>query len=79
MDRVLWQEHLQQTEGYVAQGQRHIARQLDIIVELEQHGRDTQSARDLLTLFESTQALHIAHRDRLRRELGEISPPGSDI
>lgn len=73
MDRTLWQL---QVERHVATCRRHITRQTEIIAELERQGSDTQSARDLLAQFESIQALHTAHRDRLRRELrdGAVLP-----
>jgi len=74
MDRAVWQRHLEQAERDVALGQAHIARQKEIIKELKRLGSDTEQARDLLAQFESMQGLHIAHRDRLRVDLGTLAP-----
>jgi hypothetical protein len=71
MDRALWQQHLAQTECDVAEVNRHIARQREIVSELEARGDDSQSARDLLALFESLLTQHTAHCERLRTELAE--------
>lgn len=69
MDRVLWQQLLAQAERHVAEAQGRISMQKDIISKLERSGADATRARDLLATFEALQAAHIAHRDRLRREL----------
>jgi hypothetical protein len=79
MDRALWQRHLEQAERDVAVGQRHIMRQKEIIVELKRRGIDSGQACDLLAQFKSLRALHIAHRDRLREELGDEAPPLADV
>jgi hypothetical protein len=67
--------HQQKAEEHVAQGERHIARQREIIAELEHDGHDVAAAaaRDLLRQFEELQGLHIAHRDRLKDELAGAS------
>jgi hypothetical protein len=79
MDRALWQRHMEQAERDVAEANRHIARQQEIIAELYERGQDTQSERDLLAQFESLFAIHTAHRDRLRTELGDIPPATSRV
>lgn len=71
MDRSLWQRRFEEAERAVAEGQRHITRQKEIIAELERDGHDVKSACNLLAQFEWVQALHIAHRDRLQRELAD--------
>jgi hypothetical protein len=60
-------------ERHVAEGKRHIKRQHEIIAELGRNGHDTQRSRGLLKQFEGTQTSHIAHRDRLAKELAEKS------
>jgi len=70
MDIAIKQSYLAQAEEHVAQGEKHIARQRGIIAQIERRGDDSQRARELLRLFEDTQKLHIADRDRLRQELG---------
>ena len=71
MDRAIIQDHLAQTERHVSQGKEHISRQREIIADLERGGHDSKAARALLVQFEEMQALHIADRDRLLRELSD--------
>jgi hypothetical protein len=75
MDRVVWEVHLAQAKEAIAKGERHIARQKQLIAELERDGHDSQTARELLAQFESVQALHIEHGDRLCRELAAPQRP----
>ena len=70
MDRALWEEHLTLAETHVAQGERVVARQHEIIAELARGGHDTASAVDLLASFQELLTLHKRDRDRLRAELG---------
>ena len=69
MDRAMLKQHLAQAEGHIALGERHIVRQRKLVAELEQKGCDTAEAKRLLASFEELQAMHIADRDRLRRQL----------
>jgi hypothetical protein len=69
MDRKMTEEHLLQAEDAVLAGEGHIARQRQIVQELEQKGRDSTAARGLLATFLDLQHEHVAHRDRLRHEL----------
>ena len=66
-------EHLAQARRHVAEGSEHVAHQREIVAKLEGDGHDTSEAKTLLDQFEKTQALHIADRDRLERELAETS------
>lgn len=63
------QGHLAQAEAHIKTGQKNIARQRELIAQLEREGHDTVSARNTLTQFEELQALHIADRERILREL----------
>jgi hypothetical protein len=72
MDREMLKRHLAQTEEHIATGDKNIARQRDVIAQLERDGHDTASARSFLREFEQLQALHIAERERLLRELSEL-------
>lgn len=45
--------------------ERHISRQREIIDRLIELGAPAEQALELLDLFRVTQALHIAHRERL--------------
>jgi hypothetical protein len=64
--------HLAQAEAAVALGRKHIARQNEIIAELEQVGHDAVTAKALLVVFEATQALHIADRDQIAAEIAAL-------
>lgn len=64
MDRAMIAEHLSQAERHVLDGERHVARQRELVAELERDGHDTQQARDFLLQFEDLQRLHVADRGR---------------
>jgi hypothetical protein len=65
----LTQELVVHAEEVVVHGIELIARQKRLIEDLGRHGRDTSQAERLLNTFVATHESHIAHRDRLRREL----------
>jgi hypothetical protein len=69
MDRAALQQNLRMARVHVALGDEHIQRQRQLIEELERDGHDTGTARQLLKVFEETQALHVAGVERLEREL----------
>ena len=73
VDRAMLERFLAQGEEHVALGDEHIARQRHLISELRRDGQDTEMAETLLAEFEQSQALHVAHRDRLRRKLAELA------
>jgi hypothetical protein len=68
---LVLREDLAQAEAQVALGAKHIAEQWRLISELQAERRDTTAARDLLRDLEAMQALHLADRNRLRKELGQ--------
>ena len=72
VDKATIERDLAQTQGHVSQGEKHIARQRGLIAQLDRDGHDTATAREFLDRLFETQALHVAHRNRLRRELDEI-------
>ena len=74
MDRARLEQHLALVERHVGQGEAIIARQRQIVDELERDGHDIEQARALLAPFLESQELHIADRDRLRGELGLGEP-----
>ena len=73
MDIEALRRHLEETEGHIALGERHIAAQRGIIAELAHDGHDTSQAEALLATFEQTQCLHLEDRDRIRKELDDAS------
>ena len=62
-------EHLEQARRHVAEGERHILRQRELVAEMERDGHGTAEARRLLEQFEEMQTLHVADRDRIENEL----------
>ena len=64
--------HLAEAGEHIAAGDKNIARQRDLIAQLERDGRDTASARTFLREFEQLQATLIAELERLLRELSEL-------
>lgn len=71
MDRTMVMEHLEQARRHVAEGEKHIARQREVVAGLECDGHDSKQARKLLHEFEGVQRLHVEHRDRLKKQLLE--------
>jgi hypothetical protein len=63
-------DYLAQAERHVKEGQDVLSRQHKTIAELKRGGHDAADALQLLADFEEIQALHVADRDRLRKELG---------
>jgi len=54
-------------DDHIAQGERHVTRQLEIIAWLKSRGHPTQQAEELLAEFQSTLLQHREHRDVMRR------------
>jgi hypothetical protein len=69
MDRAILLEHLVLAEEHIQRGARTIARQQEIIEKLDAHGHETVEARRMLKTFEDAQAMNIADRERLKKEL----------
>ena len=73
MDKALVRDHLEQARRHVADGDKHVARQRQLVAKLDRDGHDSSEARRLLEQFEELLRLHIQDRDRLIKELSEIS------
>jgi hypothetical protein len=71
MDKAMILDHLAIAERHVTQGCGHIAQQKRVILDLANGGHDTSMARSLLVSFEDVQRMHVADRDRLKRELAK--------
>ena len=61
-NRATLHSRLVAAEAHAAEGHRNIGRQLHLIADLEQDGRHTLQARQLLTSLQKVQARHL---DRL--------------
>jgi hypothetical protein len=75
MDRHLMLQHLARAEAHVREGERHIAEQQSRIDALERDGHSAAAAqaRELMRTLLDSQTLHVANRDRMRRELDAAS------
>jgi uncharacterized coiled-coil protein SlyX len=72
MHRTAVEQRLALAEVHIAKGEKIVARQRDIVDELQRDGHAlAATASALLGKFEELQAIHIDDRDRLRRELSE--------
>jgi hypothetical protein len=73
MDRATIELHLAFAEEHVALAADSVKRQREIIVKLEVDGHNNIEAKRLLVHFEEQLDMHVAERNRLKKELGEIS------
>ena len=74
-ERVVLEQYVRQAERQVATGERSIARQRQLVQQLEREGRDATEACELLQQFEKLQQAYLTDRDRLR-DLLESSEQG---
>jgi len=69
MNRATLRDHLAYVERHIRDSERHLARQREIVAELERHGhghsRTAQTARDILVSFEMAQSAHLNDRVHL--------------
>jgi hypothetical protein len=77
MDRSTLLEHLAQAERRITEGNAHIRRQHEIVIELARDGDAEELARgeELLAQLEEMQAKRLAECNRIIRKLGE-APAG---
>ena len=59
-------------ERQLAEVERNVANQRELVAQLERDGHDTDSATRQLEQLEEVMALHLADCDRLRRELADV-------
>jgi hypothetical protein len=72
MDRHRMLRDLEEARRHQTIGERHFARQHEIIVELQRDGHDTTEAKKLCAQFLIMQSMHIDHSKQLERKLKEI-------
>ena len=70
MDRKLLEDQLSAAERQLAEVERNIANQRELVSQLEREGHDTESAARQLEQLEEVLDMQIADRDRIRKELG---------
>ena len=74
MDRDILERHLTKAEEQVAIAAQNVARQRELVAELERDDHDASQANQMLAQFLDLQAMHIVDRDRLIKELSELPP-----
>jgi hypothetical protein len=68
-ERAFYLQELALADKHVAEGEKHLARQRQIIASLTQDGHPVDEAVELLQTLEVSQRLHVESRDRLLQEL----------
>lgn len=58
---------LRMVDDHIAQGERHVTRQIELIAWLTSRGHPTDMAEQLLEEFQSTLFQHRAHRELMLR------------
>jgi uncharacterized coiled-coil protein SlyX len=69
MEQSTLEQHLTQAFERVSDGECRIAAQRDRIKLLKKDSRDSAFARKRLAEIEAKQAMHVAYRDHLSKEL----------
>jgi hypothetical protein len=69
LSRRTLMDRLAKAEETVASGAQHVLQQRAALARLGRDGQDAADASRLLALFEQVQAVHVADRDRLLREI----------
>jgi hypothetical protein len=70
MEPDILQEYAAQADRLIRERRHQLARQHEIVTDLECAGRDAQEAKKLLRQFEASLVLQLADRDRLHEHLG---------
>ena len=70
MDRKMELDHLALADREVADGESHIAREEQMVSDLDRGGHDTKLALETLATYRRMQAEHIAHRNSLQNFAG---------
>ena len=65
----MWERHLALAERHISEGEGTVVRQRQIVADLERDGHDSAMARALLQQFQQLLDLHVADRDRIRKQL----------
>jgi hypothetical protein len=69
MDPVRIRSMIEMADRHIRAGEKHIALGKRIVADLSILGSDVGPFTAMLFSFRETQRLHVAHRDRLSREL----------
>ena len=74
MNRARLEQDLAEAEQCIADGKVYVKAQRAIVTKLTRRGDDTEKARYVLKTLQDTLALHIEHRDQLKRQLAAHEP-----
>jgi ERCC4-type nuclease len=77
MDRAALEEFLAQIDRQIAEGQQMIAKQRAVVANVA--GKGTRAAKELLKQFESVQAMILADRDHLLKELANLDDHQGEV
>ena len=72
--QALLLEYLELVRDYVAAGEQHIAQQKQLIGQLRTDGDALMGAIEYLSGLETSQAMQVACRNRLERDLAAANP-----
>ena len=75
MDRAMWKQHLALAERQVLECTRRVARQRQIVAELEGDDDDATRAQALLAQLELVLKFQLQERDRLQADLAQGGTP----
>jgi len=70
MEPTIFQEYLTEADRLVTEQWRKVARQREVVLQLECAGRNSQEAQEALRQYEACLTLQVADRDRLHQHVG---------
>jgi hypothetical protein len=73
MNRTLELEHLRRAEEDISKGHERLARQTQLIADLERHGHDATTAKAMLATMHNTLSVMEEHRRLIMKELSDSS------
>jgi|HubBroStandDraft_4_1064222.scaffolds.fasta_scaffold769967_2 hypothetical protein len=69
MNEARLSQDLAEAEQCITEGKVYVRSQRAIVAKLTRQAQDTEKARSILKTLQDTLALHIEHRDQLKRQL----------
>lgn len=76
MDRAALLATLETANRHIADGERHVEQQREILTRLEERGRGASHtatiAREVLASMQRIQRAHLSHRDQVRAEIARL-------
>jgi hypothetical protein len=69
-EEARWEQMLADAEMRISAGKDRVARQRELVADLQRLGKDTRRASKLLRVLEASLAQQVRNRGRLKKELG---------